>query len=88
MKLSEENLNRVISLTTATRWNNGLPEVSAALRVAVNEFVQCMDEQTLASEMALERAIQGCKVCREVVTRDGVTTESFAFALRDALLWR
>lgn len=87
MQITEKNLNRVIELAVADHWENGLPEVRAKLRLAINSlFMQAHGKfpQDGESLHKLLKKRTNARI-RDILRNEKITVEAFAFAIRDAL---
>jgi hypothetical protein len=87
MRVDKQELHRAITMARADHWENGLPVVSAKLRLAINSLKdQARGSLPQDSEVliALLQKKQNSGV-RKILRNKKVTLEAFAFALRDAL---
>ncbi len=87
MHITEEELEKAIKMATSPRWENGLPKVRAQLRLAVNSLLKQSRGNLPRDGQAIHQLIRkkANKGIRDILRREEVTVEAFAFAVRDAL---
>lgn len=87
MEITEKELEKAVKMATSEHWENGLPKVEAKLRLAINSLNQQTRGNWPRDGKGLYDLIRKKtnKGVRRILRSDNVTTEAFAFAIRDAL---
>lgn len=87
MNITEMELEKAVKMAISERWENGLPTVRARLRLAVNSLHQQSRGNFPRDGKSLYFLIRKKSNggIREILKRDDVSVEAFAFAIRDAL---
>lgn len=87
MKTDKQNLQKAIELAFADHWENGLPQVSASLRMIINSLMHQTSGNLPREPESLLRLIrqpQNRKI-KKMLGCKKITPEALAFAIRDAL---
>ena len=87
MQVTKKELGKALKLAHAEHWEDGLPTVTAKLRLAVNSLLaQCNSSLQQSPEDLLTLIQKKRNVgVRQILQDNRITTEALAFAIRDAL---
>lgn len=87
MEINEKELRRALKMATSTTWEDGFPKVRAQLRLAVNSLKSQSRGELPTSWKAMNALIKRSsnRGIRQILRKEEITTEAFAFAIRDSL---